>query len=297
MNAITMKKSREIILCVWAITGCALPLAAQVQPHVTPPGHDITPPAAAPQSTAPPQSDTKQPQAPAATPESLEKGKAIVLAAAKAAGGDALNDVKSIDVASSGQADTPGGTMDISLKLVIIYPNLLHSEAHLPIADISQGFDGSAGWVVSPQGTLDLPAEYAGEFDRGIALAGAWGLYKQALAGKIELQYLGDEDLDGKKVPAVQWHAMNGPVKLFFDPATHLLIGAHFQSITPQGIVETDQRWSDFHAVAGLQYPNHNVIFRDGSKFSDTTVQSVKVNTNPDRAIFSKPATPPASAN
>lgn len=290
-----MKQLHKIILGSWAIVACALPLAAQVQPRVPPPSHDITPPAAAPQSAAPPQSGEKQPQAPAATPESIEKGKAIVLAAARVAGGDALNDVKNIEVTSSGQADTPGGMMDISLKLVIVYPNMLHSDAHLPVADISQGFDGSTGWVVSPQGTIDLPPDYNGEFDRAIAIAGAWGLYRQALAGNIELQYLDDEDFDGKKTQAVQWHATNGPVKLFFDPAGHLLVGAHFQSITPQGIVETDQHWSDFRSVGKLQYPYHNLIFRDGSKFSETTVQAVKVNTNPDRAIFAKPATPPAN--
>jgi hypothetical protein len=282
-----MNKLHKVILSAVAIAGCTLPLAAQVQPHVTPPSHDITPPAAAPQSDAKP--------VPEATPESIAKGQAIVLGAAKAAGGDALNAVKSIEVTSSGQADTPGGMMDISLKLAIVYPNMLHTEAHLPIADVAQGFDGAAGWAVTPQGAIDLPAEYNGEFDRGIALAGAWGLYKQALAGKIEVQYLDDEDFDGKKAQAVQWHAMNGPVKLFFDSATHLLIGAHFQSITPQGIVETDQHWGDFHSVGGLQYPNHNLIFRDGSKFSETTVQAVKVNSNPDRAIFSKPASPPAN--
>jgi hypothetical protein len=290
-----MKQRHNIIFGAWAIVAFALPLAGQVQPRVPPPSHDITPPAATPLSTAPPQSDTKQPQGPAATPESLEKGKAIVLAAAKVAGGDALSDVKNIEVTSGGQADTPGGMMEISLKLVIVYPNMLHSEAHLPVADITQGFDGSTGWVVSPQGVIDLPPDYNGEFDRAIAIAGAWGLYRQALAGNIELQYLDDEDFDGKKTQAVQWHATNGPVKLFFDPAAHLLVGAHFQSITPQGIVETDQHWSDFRPVGKLQYPYHNLIFRDGSKFSETTVQAVKVNANPDHSIFAKPVTPPAN--
>jgi len=278
-----------LFLLIYAIIACALPMSAQVQPRVPPPSHDITPPPPGPPS------ETKPEQAPPATPEALEKGKAIVLAAAAAAGGAALNDVKGIDVASSGQADTPGGMMDITLKLIVVYPNLLRTNAHLPIADISQGYDGSAGWVVAPQGSLDLPPEYQGEFERGIALAGAWGLYKDALAGKLSFQYLGEEDVDGKKLTAVQWNASNGPVKLFFDPSTHLLTAAHFKSITPQGIVQTDQRWSDFRAVGGLQYPHHNVIFRDGSKFSETTVDSVKVNTNPDPKIFSKPAPSPES--
>jgi hypothetical protein len=282
-----MKTFQKAIFCVCAIVGCALPLAAQVQPHVAPPSHDMPPPSAAPPSDAMPE------QTPAATPESIAKGKAIVLAAANAAGGDALKDLKSIEIKSSGQADTPGGTMDITLKLIVVYPNMLRSDVHLPIVDISQGFDGSSAWVVAPQGILDLPAEYKGELERAIAFAGPWGLYRDALAGKLSLQYLDEEDLDGKKMTAVQWNAPNGPVKMFFDPATHLLVGAHFRAITPQGVVETDQRWSDFQTAGGLQYPHHNVVFRDGSKFSETTVDSIKVNTSPDPKIFSKPASAP----
>ncbi|HXW18415.1 MAG TPA: hypothetical protein VEJ39_08920 [Candidatus Acidoferrales bacterium] len=285
-----MQILRNIAFCSWAIIGFALPAAAQVQPHVSPPSHDMTPPASAPQSDAPPA------PAPAATPESTEKGKAIVLAGARAAGGEALSNLKSVEIASSGQADTPGGMMDITLKLTIVYPNQLRSDAHLPIADISQGFDGTSGWVLAPQGVLDLPPEYKGEIDRGIALAGAWGLYRDALAGGISVQYLDDEDLDGKKMEAVQWNATNGPVKLYFDPSTHLLAAAHFRSITPQGPAQTDQRWSDYRAEGGLQYPHHSVIFRDGSKFSDTKVDSVKLNTNPDPKMFAKPASAPEPA-
>jgi hypothetical protein len=68
-------------------------------------------------------------------------------------------------------------------------------------------------------------------------------------------------------------------------------VGAHFKSISPQGASETEQHWSDFRDVQGRKFPYANVIFRNGNKFSETTVKSVVVNTKPDAAIFAKPKT------
>ena len=271
----------------------AAPLAAQIQPKT--PAPSLTPkplappqPGAAPQDSAP--SMPAPPPAPAATPATLAKGKAIVLAAAKATGGDALKPVKSLEVHVSGQATTPQGAMDLKLKLTIVFPDHLRNEAQLPVGTIIQGFDGKAGWILAPQGLLDLPEDFIPEFSRGIALTGGWGLYQQALDGKVTAQYLDDEDFDGKKTNLVLWSGPSGPIRLYFDAATHLLIGAHFRAITPQGDVETDQHWSDFRAVEGLQYPFHNQVDHDGKKFTETNVSDVKINTNPDPGIFARPA-------
>ena len=271
----------------------AAPLAAQIQPNT--PAPSLTPkplppsqPGAAPQDTAP--SKPAPPPAPASTPATLAKGKAIVLAGAKATGGDALKSVKSVEVHVAGQATTPQGPMDLKLKLTIVFPDHLRNEAELPVGTIVQGFDGKAGWILAPQGLLDLPEDFIPEFSRGIALTGGWGLYQQALDGKITAQYLDDEDYDGKKTNVVQWSGPSGPIRLNFDAATHLLVGAHFRAITPQGDVETDQHWSDFRTVEGLQYPFHNQVDHDGKKFTETSVSDVKINTNPDPGIFARPA-------
>jgi hypothetical protein len=180
--------------------------------------------------------------------------------------------------------------MDLKLKLTIVFPDHLRNEAELPVGTITQGFDGKAGWVLAPQGLMDLPEDFNSEFSRGIALTGGWGLYQAALDGKITAQYLDDEDFDGKKTNLVLWSGPSGGIRLYFDAVTHLLIGAHFRAITPQGDVETDQHWSDFRAVEGLQYPFHNQVDHDGKKFTETTVSDVKINTNPDPGIFARPA-------
>jgi hypothetical protein len=235
------------------------------------------------------------PPAPISSDAAAAKGRSIVLAAAKAAGdANTLRSLKNIEIATKGQATSQNGPIDISLKLTVAYPNRLHTTADLPGIKIQQVFDGEHGWVISPQGAIDLPPDYDGEFQRGIALTGGFGLYREALDGKkLDLQYIDDEDFDDKPASAVKWTGPSGPVKLYFDPATHLLSGAHFRSVTPQGQIEVDQHWSDFHAVNGLQYPYHNLIYHDGDKFSETTVQDVKTNITLDAALFTKPVAPP----
>jgi hypothetical protein len=290
-NMTRAQRARFTALLVAAALVIAAPLAAQIQPQkpapaLTPPQNSAPAPAPA-ASTAPP--PTTAP-APPATPASLAKGKSIVLAAAKAAGGDSLKNVKSVEVHVSGQANTPNGAMDLKLKLIVLFPDHLRNDAELPVGTITQGFDGKNGWILAPQGLMELPDDFIPEFYRGIALTGGWGLYQQALNGKVEAQYLDDEDYDGKKTSVVQWNAPSGPVKLYFDSTTHLMIGAHFRTITPQGDVQADQHWSDFRAVEGVQYPFHNQLDHDGQRFTDTTVSEVKINVNPDPAIFARPA-------
>ena len=279
----------------------AAPVIAQIQPKTPPPSltpRPLPPPqgGGATQDAAP--SQPALPPAPPATPATLAKGKAIVLAGAKATGGDALKTVKSVEVHVSGSAFTVQGTMDLKIKLTILFPDHLRNDAELPAGMITQGFDGKAGWVLAPQGLLDLPEDFNPEMTRGIALTGGWGLYQQALDGRITAQYLDDEDFDGKKTNVVQWSRPSGLIRLYFDAGTHLLIGAHFRAITPQGDVETDQHWSDFRAAEGLEYPYRSQVDHDGKKFTDTTVSDVKININPDPGIFVRPAAeekPPAS--
>ncbi|MGB9405224.1 MAG: hypothetical protein WCA98_16945 [Candidatus Acidiferrales bacterium] len=278
-----MKRIWNLAAGCGAIFFFAAALAAQDKAPALPSAASANTPPSASEHSVPP-----------ATPETLAKGNSIVLAAAKAAGGDALKSLKSVEVTTSGKAASPDGPIDITIKLTIEYPNLLVTEAKLPDRTVLQGFDGSLGWLSVPEGTIDLPAEYNAEFERGIALAGGWGLYRDAMSGKSKVQYLDEEEFGGTRAIAVQWEGPRDAVKLFFDPATHLLVGAHFRSLRPQGPVEVDQRWSDYRAVGDFQYPYHNVVIHDGVQFSETTVQDVKINPNLDPSIFGKAATAPA---
>ena len=241
--------------------------------------------------------DLRQPQeaAPvAATPESLARGRATLEAAAQAAGGAAFSKIESLEVASSGQASGPGGQQySIDVKTQVLYPDRIHIELKLPFGTVQQGFDGKSAWLVSPQGAIDLPNNVIGEFLRGIALLGSVGLYQKTLADGLEAQYLGEEEIAGKKTEAVQWNASFGPMKLYFDPVAHVLVAARFRQSSQQGTVDSEQQWSDFRPVGEIQIPYQSITLHDGAKFSNFTVQDVKLNTKPDPSLFSKPQPQP----
>jgi hypothetical protein len=200
-----------------------------------------------------------------------------------------------LEISSSGEAAGPGGQqVSIDIKTQVLYPDRIRIELKLPIGTIQQGFDGKSAWALSPEGAaMDLPSSVTGEFLRGIALVGAVGLYQKTLAGELEAQYLGEEEIAGKKTEAVLWNASFGPVKLYFDPASHQLVAARFRQFTQQGMVDAEQQWSDFRAADGVRIPYQSITLRNGEKFSNFTVQDVKLNTKPDPSLFSKPQSQP----
>src|SRR5713226_5369634 len=222
------------------------------------------------------------------TPESIAQGQALLSAVALAAGGETLARVQSLSLESSGTLFTKGGEFPLNLRIAIVYPDRVRLEATLPFGTNIQGFDGKAGWLVSPQGTQDLPPAMASEFPRSIAMAGALGISRLALSGKIAVSFLGEEEVEGKKALAVQWNAPYGPVKLYVDPVNRLIIAARFRSHTPQGESETLQLWDDYRAVDGVQYPFHSVVFHEGVKYTDTTVQKINFSEKPADSVFSK---------
>jgi hypothetical protein len=233
----------------------------------------------------------------AVTPASLEQGKAILLAGAKAAGGDSLASVASIHVAEDTKIAGQGGEVALTAKWLVAYPDRARADVTSNGMDIAQISDGKSAWMQMQSQTRDATA-MLGEFERGISLfGGGWGVYREALAGKLRGQSIGDEQIDGRKLAGVAVQAKFGSIKLYFDPETHLLAAARFLSAGPQGAVDAEQRWSDYRPVEGRQFAFATVVYRDGAKYMESTVQEVKVNPQVDDALFVKPeATAPAAA-
>lgn len=235
-------------------------------------------------------------EAPAATPESLEHGQEVLLAAAQAAGGDSLRSISTLEFSQAGNVYAPQGSLAISVKWQVAYPDKVHAEVTLPTGRIIQVTDGKSAWIVGPQGTQQVPAEAVGEFERGITLFGGWGLYQQAMAGGVKAQYVGQgSTADGQKADVVNWTGPSGAITLYFDSTTHLLAEAKYLSAGMQGPEQNDQRWSDFREVEGRQFPFRSVTYRGSAKFTDSTVQEIHINPTLDPSLFAKPAAPAPS--
>ena len=233
--------------------------------------------------------------APAATPESFEQGKQILLAAAQAAGGDALQSVTTLAFTENGNLHNPRGDRQLGVTWQVSYPNRSYGEVSLGPTTIVQVCDGISSWLKFPDGVRDT-TDMISEFKRGITLfGGGWGLYQQSLAGKITGQAIGEEEIAGKKTLGVAVNGAFGAVKLYFDPATHLLVAARYQSATDHGPSDNEQHWSDYRTVEGRQFAFATDTYRDGAKLFDSAVQTVRVNPKLDDALFAKPAAAPAT--
>jgi len=253
--------------------------------------------AAAPTATPAAPSTAASTAIPAPTPESLEQGKQILLAAAQAAGGAALQSVATLGFSENGILHNPRGDRQLGVTWQVSYPDRSFGEVNLGGATIQQVCDGKSSWLKFPDGIHDT-TNMIGEFKRGITLfGGGWGLYQQVLAGKISGQAIGEEEIAGKKALGVAIDGPFGAVKLYFDPATHLLAAARYQSVSDHGPSDNEQHWSDYRTVEGRQFAYATDTYRDGTKLFESTVQSVQVNPKLDDALFVKPAAPaPAAA-
>lgn len=224
-----------------------------------------------------------------ATPESLEQGNTVLLAAANAAGGDTLTSVTGLALTETGSLNTPDGEKSVSVKWVVAYPDRSHGDVWLGDQHVVQICDGKSAWVQYPDRTAN--ASYVlGEFERGLSLfGGGWGVYRQVLAGKLSGHALGEEEIAGKKAIGVAVEAPFGAIKLYFDPATHLLTAARYQSARQHGFVDNEQRWSDYRTVDGRQFAFSTVIYRDGSKFVESTIQEINLNPKLEDSLFTMP--------
>ena len=226
----------------------------------------------------------------AATPESLAQGKQILLAAAQAAGGDSLKSVSTLDINENGKIHNPNGDQPLAVKWQVAYPDHSYGEVNLGSATILQVCDGTSSWLKFPNGVRDT-TNVIGEFKRGISLfGGGWGIYQHVLAGNVSGQAIGEEQIGDKKTLGVAVQMPFAALKLYFDPDSHLLVAARYQSKGEQGEVENEQHWSDYRNVDGRQFAFSTETIRDGLKLFDSVVETVQINPKIDSAIFAKPA-------
>jgi zinc protease len=226
---------------------------------------------------------------PAATPEAVAQGRSELMAAAQAAGGDALTKVQSLEAAENGNAAMGGDELPYQSKIYVIFPDHIRIDLKIPVGDLVQAWNGKTGWLGNSQATQSVPPDQTIEFTRALLLLGGWELFRETQGGQIQAQALGPRDLFGQRTDAVAVTSNDIHVIVYLDPQTHMLAGARWQQNTPQGTVESVELWSDFHDVQGMKYPFHSVTYRDGAKFRDSTIQDMRLNTNPDVNLFEKP--------
>ena len=143
---------------------------------------------------------------------------------------------------------------------------MFRQEQELPFGKITAFTDGNSGWMATPQGVMNMPAEVLhqaqGELFRNIlALA-----FAHQDASKT-VNAVGDN--------AVEVSGIGQSAKLEFDPATGLIAKITYK----EGPGEVEETLADWRETGGIRMPFKFTVEQNGNKVADASVTEYRFNT------------------
>jgi zinc protease len=207
-----------------------------------------------------------------ADPESLAKGKALLLEVQKALGGaEKLAAIKDLQYTADVEVQTPGGSngpvgMKVKQTNSFLLPSTMRQELELPFGKQTMFSDGSKGWLAGMQGARDLPppvlAQVRGEMFRMLA-----GLALSDHDPNRTVNYAGDGVLEISSKSGES-------ARLQVDEKTGMPLKLSYQE-GPQGV---EDRYSDWRDAGALHLPFQWTVLQDGKKYADVKIQEYKIN-------------------
>ncbi|MFN3326809.1 MAG: M16 family metallopeptidase [Bryobacteraceae bacterium] len=215
-----------------------------------------------------------EPPAAAAKPAdsaSLEKGRALLVRLQQAVGGAAkLAAVKDSSLSADIVVNTGQGQMNATQTSLWIAPSQLRQEQQLPFGKITVFFDGSGGWLHSPQGRMDLPPPVVRQV-KGDIFRVPFSLWLSNQAEGRTVNYLEGgvleiSDNDGNSV------------SLTVDEATALPRLLTYRTASAGGPVEIEESYDDWREVDGIRLPHKRSVKQGGQPFSEVQIREWKLN-------------------
>ena len=210
--------------------------------------------------------EPKKPAA-AATPETLAKGKALLARVVTAVGGqDKLDAIK--DYVQTATAIVGPG-LKVDQKNSFLAPSAFRQDLTLPFGKVNSFFDGTGGWLKTPQGETPMAGPALGQM-RQQMFADFFTLLRSNQTAGRTVNYSGTGAVE------ISDGATTG--KLMVDEASAMPVKLVLQAMGPQGPVDVEYQYGDFKEVAGVKYPHKLVIIQAGAKASDSTITEMKAN-------------------
>jgi len=217
---------------------------------------------------------------------SLAKGREIFDQMVTACGGkQAFANIKNTVTKTEISASSPQGEFQMSVHSTVVFPYKFNQEMTTPFGGFTQVYDGEKGWVISAQGTQDLPESQLNDLkaDRFRTFV---NLFQ---ADNLEVQYLGVEDFEDKKLDILLVSDPSGNnLKIFTDQATHLPVKQAYRGRGMMGPANFEEIFSDFQEVSGVKLPFYKITHTDGKKYAETKISELSINVPLDENLFIK---------
>jgi len=227
---------------------------------------------------------------PEATQESSDKAKGIVDKVLAASGGSTkILAVKNILDAFKATVSTPGGDMVLDAKILLAYPDRMRLDIVTPMGTMVQVLNRDKAWMSSPQGVVDLQGSQADELRKQVQFD-QLSVLKALAAGTAGAQYVGEAELDGKKVHDVLLTLGEDSVAhAYVDPSTNMIVGSMRKMFTMEGPTDVTEVYSDFRDVSGIKMSFASLQRAGAKTISSTKVSELKINPPLDPTAFEKP--------
>lgn len=226
---------------------------------------------------------------PAATPENLAAGKALVARGAKATGGSASwASVKSVASKSDMAVSIQGMSLTVGIQSIRTSDNKDYVSQKLPFGEVVMARTGDTGWTKSPKGVEDMAPDDIADLLKERA-RDFWSIFGRP--DTYTAQALPQETVDGKALDVV---LLTGggldQAFLLLDPTSGLPVQLRYRGKAPTGgPAEVTEVYGDFRKAGSVMVPYSVQTLFDGEPFGVAKVKEAIVNGPIDAKVFAKP--------
>jgi len=241
--------------------------------------------------------EPKGSEAPAATSESMAKGREILARAVDAlGGGPAVDAVRSVRTTSDTTVRTPQGEMTVKVISTVALPDKARQELETPMGTMLRIVSGDQGFMVTPMGAMPMPGTQREEMARSTRRQPLMLAQHRADPG-LKVQAVGQETVDDRPADVILVTYGDDEVRLYVDRETGRILRQAYRGQGPAGPGEFTVSYSDFRQVSGLTIPFRTSASLDGEPLQTSVSQEVVINPEIDAALFEKPDTGPSAAD
>jgi len=204
---------------------------------------------------------------------SIARGRQMLVALQKAVGGaEKLAGVKDFTARVSAEFQSGGGAMAAKMVQKWAAPTYLRQDQDLPFGKVSAYFDGSSGWLVTPQGVGPLHSPFLEQMRGGLMrLSFRLWLSDRDPAMTVTAAGEGAIEITDKQG---NW------VRVHLDPKSGLPVKEVYKMDAAAGApAEVEELYSDWRQTGGLLLPRKVEILRGGQRAAVMTIDQLELNT------------------
>ena len=228
-------------------------------------------------------------EAPEATDETAAKGRAVLDEVVAALGGaEAIDAVEAMRQEGTQTSTTPDNQqIEVSFTAEQAFPDRGRFTVQTPGGEVQITMNGERMELTSPQGTMAAPPPLERQIRSGL-----WRdpVYLLAHRDRIEVQHVGEEDVDGRPADVLLVTPPDGeaePFRLFVDQETKQPLQLTYQGMSMQGApVQSRDVFADYEEAGGVMIPHRLVQYQDGQKAQETELTDVQINPELEEGTF-----------